>query len=67
MALSADSTLFISDSGGDRILKVDLRSQRVESWLDCKKTDLASTRAVPNGLKVHDGWVYFSRGRHPQG
>jgi sugar lactone lactonase YvrE len=62
MALSGGTTVFIADSGGDRILEINLKTEKTEVWLDCKKTALASTPGLPNGLKVHDGWVYFSRG-----
>jgi len=62
MAFSGGDILFIADSGGDRILKVNLRTEKTEVWLDCKKTALGSAPGFPNGLKVHDRWVYFSRG-----
>jgi sugar lactone lactonase YvrE len=63
MAAGGGDTVFIADDGGDRILKVDLKAWRVEVWLDSAGThDAAAGPGAPNGLKVHDGWVYFSRG-----
>ena len=63
MAFSAPDTLMIADPGGGRLLKADLKKGAVTVWLD--KPALVSAlgeNGRPNGLKVHDGWVYFARG-----
>lgn len=60
-ALGKDAVL-IADSGADRILKADLKTGKVEVWLDSDQTHAGETPGAPNGIKVHAGWVYFSRG-----
>ena len=63
MAFVGPDALLIADPGGERLLRADLSNGAVEVWLD-SDVIRASTGddSFPNGLKVHDGWAYFSRG-----
>ena len=60
MALGGPDTLFVADAGGDRIFKIALSTGKTEVWLD--KGQTGATPGAPNGLKVHNGWVYYARG-----
>ena len=68
MAFIDSDVLLIADPGGDRILRADLERGSVDVWLEAAVIQSAlgvsppGPGRRPNGLKIHDGWVYFSRG-----
>lgn len=67
MAFISKDVVLIGDSGGKRILHADLKTGQVTPWLSAQAMAAIPTEAsrppgMPNGLKIHDGWVYFSRG-----
>ena len=66
IARVTDSVFIIADSTGGSLWKLDLRQNSLERWLSGGVVESAAGRGNnggANGIKVHDGWVYFtSRG-----